>query len=256
MTTAASPALKNHPEGGYRFLPGIAPYSCGVVAAPGYEIVHATLGLPVGWRDGFEVIARHLAVEGGSKADLCAVELRSPRPFTFPGFAAFNADYAAVLQGWGVFVDGVNPVARTNVAPEVNPPPEVLLHAFSYAKPSDSKSPTFVVAGAGELPEGVLEASAIIAAGDTTLSAITRKAAFVMGLMENRLHGLGGDWGLVTAVDVYTIHPFDHVLPDVILNRIGSAAGHGVRWYYTRPPIVGIEFEMDVRGVRTEVWAG
>jgi GAF domain-containing protein len=29
-----------------------------------------------------------------------------------------------VLKGWGVFLDGVNPVARTNVAPEVSPPAE------------------------------------------------------------------------------------------------------------------------------------
>ena len=32
--------LVDHPVGNYRFLPGIAPYSCGVVSAPGYEIVH------------------------------------------------------------------------------------------------------------------------------------------------------------------------------------------------------------------------
>ena len=31
------------PHGDYRFLPGIAPYSSGVVATPGHQIVHATL---------------------------------------------------------------------------------------------------------------------------------------------------------------------------------------------------------------------
>ena len=37
-------ALIDHPTGNYRFLPGIAPYSCGVVSAPGYEIAHVILG--------------------------------------------------------------------------------------------------------------------------------------------------------------------------------------------------------------------
>ena len=256
MTASPNAVLRIHPKGGYRFLPGIAPYSCGVVSGEGQEIVHATLRGPVGWRLGFDVIAGHLEAEGLSREALCAVELRSPLPFSFDGFAEFNSEYAEVLESWGLFVDGVNPVARTNVAPEVNPPPEVSLHAFSYAKAGETAPPTFVVAGAGELPEGVLKASAIIAAGDTTLGAITRKAAFVMGLMESRLRGLGADWGLVTAMDVYTIHPFDHALPDVILKRAGLAASHGIRWYYSRPPIRGIEFEMDIRGVRTEVWVG
>ncbi len=256
MNSTPRIALSGHPQGGYRFLPGIAPYSCGVVSAAGREIVHATLRSQVGWRQGFEVIAAHLDAEGCPRPALCAVELRSPRPFTFEGFAAFNASYAAVLEGWGLFVDGVNPVARTNVAPELNPPAEVSLFAFSYARPCESDEPTFVVAGAGELPEGILAASAIVAAGDTTLGAITRKMAFVIDLMENRLHGLGCDWGQVTAIDVYTVHPFDHALPDVILRRAGNASAHGVRWFYSRPPIAGIEFEMDVRGVRSEVWAG
>ncbi len=256
MTSTPRIALKNHPEGGYRFLPGIAPYSCGVVSGVGREIVHATLRCQVDWRTGFEVIANHLDADGCPRSALCAVELRSPRPFTFEGFAEFNASYAAVLESWGLFVEGVNPVARTNIAPELTPPREVSLFAFSYARPCESDEPTFVVAGAGELPEGVLAASAIIAAGDTTLGAITRKMAFVMDLMENRLLGLGGDWERVTAIDVYTVYPFDHALPDVILRRVGNASAHGVRWYYSRPPIVGIEFEMDVRGVRSEIWAG
>ena len=77
-----------------------------------------------------------------------------------------------------------------------------------------------------------------------------------MDLMENRLRGLGGDWPDVTAIDVYTIHPIEPLLPEVILGRAGPAATHGVRWFYSRPPIVGIEYEMDLRGVRTELRIG
>ena len=249
-------ALSEHP-GGYRFLPGIAPYSCGVVSAPGFEIVHVTLHRPVPFLAGFEVIARHLASDGRPRAALCGVELRSPRPFTFAGFAEFNAGYARVLEDWGLFVGGVNPVARTNVAPEVLSPDEPALYGFSYARPDpDGLPPTFVVAGAGELPEGVLAADAIVRAGDTSAEGIVAKARFVMDLMEDRLRGLGVAWPGVTAIDLYTVHPTDRVVPDVVLSRAGTASTHGVRWFYSRPPIVGIEFEMDLRGVRTELRLG
>ena len=116
--------LVEHPLGNYRFLPGIAPYSCGVVSSPGFEIVHVTFQRPLPYRSGFEQIEKALVANDRPKAALCGIELRSPKPYTFPGFAAFNAEYAAILKDWGVFVDGVNPVARTNVAPVILPPTE------------------------------------------------------------------------------------------------------------------------------------
>ncbi|MBS0266822.1 MAG: RidA family protein [Planctomycetes bacterium] len=246
--------LIEHPTGHYRFLPGIAPYSCGVVASPGYEIVHVTFQEPPPYRTGFERIARLLAENNRPKGALCGVELRCPVPYTFDGFAAFNAEYASILRGWGVFVEGVNPVPRTNVAPVVSAPAEPLLYGFSYTRPASGNVPlTLIVAGGGELPEGVLSRKAIVALGDTTVSGLSTKAKFVMDLMENRLLGLGGNWSQVTAIDVYTIHPFDSLMPGILLGRVGAGAMHGVHWHYTRPPIAEIEFEMDLRCVRTEL---
>jgi hypothetical protein len=247
-------SLLDHPAGNYRFLPGIAPYSCGAVSVPGFEIVHAVFQQPLPYRAGFERVAEHLAAAGRPKAALCGVELRSPAPFSFPGFAAFNGEYAAILKAWGVFVGGVNPVTRTNVAPAVRPPAEPALYGFSYTRPrAGTQPPTFVVAGAGELPEGVLAAESIVARGDTSPHGIATKAAFVLDLMERRLHGLGADWSLVNAVDVYTVHSLGDILPELVLSRTGPAAVHGVRWHYSRPPITGIEYEMDLRGTRTEM---
>ena len=155
-------------------------------------------------------------------------------------------------------MNGINPIARTNVAPEIAAPFGAGgACAFCYTRPCESSTAaTFVVAGAGELPEGILDAASIVRGGETSGDAIAEKARFVMDLMENRLCGLGADWPDVTAVDVYTIHPLERVLPSVILARIGHAAVHGVRWFYSRPPIEGIEFEMDLRGVRTEIRIG
>lgn len=250
-------SLIEHPEGNYRFLPGIAPYSCGAVSAPGFEIVHAVFQRPIPYRVGFERLAAHLTAAKRPKAALCGIELRSPVPFSFPGFAAFNGEYAAILKEWGLFVNGINPVARTNVAPVIHPPSEPALYGFFYTRPCASAQPlTFVVAGAGELPEGILAAESVVALGDTSPSGITTKAEFVMDLVENRLRGLGADWSLVNAIDVYTIHSLDSVLPEVVLKRVGPACAHGVRWHYSRPPITDIEFEMDLRGTRTEVYVG
>ncbi len=246
-------SLMDHPHGNYRFLPGIAPYSCGAVSLPGFEIVHAVFQSPLPYRVGFDRIAEHLAAAGRPKAALCGIELRSPAPFSFPGFAAFNGEYAAILKGWGLFVGDINPVARTNVAPVVRPPAEPVLYGFSYTRPcAGTQPPTFVVAGAGELPEGILAAESIVALGDMTPHGIATKAAFVLDLMENRLHGLGADWPLVNAIDIYTMHSLDTILPELVLVRAGPAAAHGVRWHYSRPPITDIEFEMDLRGTRTE----
>lgn len=245
--------LRDHPTGNYRFLPGIAPYSCGVVSSPGFEIVHVTLQQPVPYQAGFDLIANHLASESRPRTALCAVELRSPVPFSFAGFAEFNGKYASILQGWGLFVDGINPVARTNVAPIISAPGEPSLYGFSFTRPcSPDLSATFVVAGAGELPEGVLSRPEIISLGDTSAVGMTTKARFVMDLMESRLHGLGADWARVSTIDVYTAHSLTPLLPEIILKRAGSAAVHGVNWHYSAPPIQEIEFEMDLRGTRTE----
>lgn len=246
--------LVDHPTGNYRFLPGIAPYSCGVVSIPGFEIVNVTFQRPISYRSAFESIARFLDEQGRPRTALCAVSLRSPRPYSFQGFADFNAEYTSILQSWGVFVDGANPIARTNVAPVIGPPREPVLYGFSFTKPCPDDRPlTFVVAGAGELPEGTLARDEIVALGNTSPEGLCIKARFVMDLMESRLRGLGLAWATVTCANVYTAHSFAELLPAVILSRMDAAAIHGVHWHFSAPPIEEIEFEMDLRGTNTEL---
>jgi len=243
--------MRDVPGGQYRFLPGIAPYSSGVVAMPGHEVVHITLRAPMPWRDGFALIDRHLRGEGRPRAALCAIALRSPKPFTFDGFAEFNAGYRARLDSWGLLVDGANPIARTNVAPLVAPPSEPSLYGFAYTVPGQTRRKTFVVAGSGEVVE--LAAERIVRRGETSPDAIREKATFVMGVMQTRLRGLGAEWSEVTAIDVYTPHPIEPFVHDVLLAAAGPAAIHGIRWYPSHPPIVGLEYEMDMRGVARDL---
>lgn len=249
--------LADHCAGGYRFLPGIAAYSCGVVSSPGFEIVYVTLQQPVPVHKGLDRVAEFLAAEGRPKAALCGISLRSPRPYSFQGFADFNAGYAAILESWDVLVNGINPVARTNVAPIIHPPREPALYGFAFTRSCATNwVPTFVVAGAGELPEGVLTREGIVSVGDTSAEGLRAKSRFVMDLIENRLQGLGVDWPLVSTVNVYTAHCLTPILPEIIVSRIGAAGIHGACWYYSRPPIEEIEYEMDVRGTRTELHCG
>ena len=247
--------LLDNPRGNYRFLEGIAPYSCGAVAMPGYEIVHVTLQDPPPYREGFERIEQHLVEQGRPRAALCAIQLRITRALPFDGFADFNRGYRALLEGWDLLVDGHNPVARTNVAPAVRPPTEASLYAFSYTMPcSDSiLPPTFVVAGAGELRGPSLSPEYIVRVGEATPDAMRDKAAHVIGTMEARLFALGGAWSGVTTVDIYTIYPIHTFLDTMILERMGPAAMHGVHWFLSRPPIEDLDFEMDMRSCRQEI---
>jgi hypothetical protein len=252
--TTPPASLLSGPDPSYRFLPGGEPYSSGVVATRGWEMVHATLQTPVPWRDGFRGIERHLGALGRPRVALAAIELRVPAPLTFAGFAEFNQGYRALLGEWGLLVDGRNPVARTNVAPVVGPPSEPSLYAFSYTVAAGPAGrPTFVAAGSGELRPGQSSRAGVVRPDETSPDAMREKAAYVMGVMQTRLAGLGAAWADVTAVDIYTAHPLESFLATDILAAMGPAAIHGVHWYLSHPPIAGLAYEMDLRGVRQEV---
>jgi len=244
--------LRDHPTGNYRFLPGISAFSSGVIAMPGHEIVHATLGAPLPWRDGFALVERHLRAQGRTRTALCGVELRSPAPFTFDGFAKFNEGYRALLGEWDILVGDDNPIPRTNVAPVIAAPGEPSLYAFAYTIGGTTLAPTFVVAGAGEMRDRAQGADGIVRRGDTSPDGMREKARFVMNVMQERMRALGADWRRATAIDVYTAQPIHDYLDD-ILRPAGPAAIHGVRWFPSRPPIQGLEFEVDLRGVAREL---
>ena len=239
--------LLSNARGGYSFLKGGAAYSAGTVASPGFVIEHLTLARPIPLKDGFDRIDAELRAAGRPRAALCAIALRSPEPFTFAGFKEFNAGYVEVLKSWDCLVDGVNPVARTNVAPGVDPPGEPSLYSFGYTVPVEMAPASFVVSGAGEIPDGA-GPDGVVRPGETSADALAEKAGCVLGLVEGRLRGLGADWDNVNVTNVYTVHDVHAMLATEILPRLGPAAQHGVTWHYSRPPIVSIEFEMDLLG--------
>jgi hypothetical protein len=241
-----------NPQGGYSFLKGIAPYSAGAIANTGFEIERARFAAPLPVAAAFARLDAHLSALHRPPQALCGMELRSPKPFTFEGFNSFNAGYVHFLEKRNVLVNGLNPVARTNVAPEIAPPTEPVVYAFSYTIPASAAARSFIVAGAGELPEGSLDPHDVVRRGESSLDAFTEKVRFVLGLMDGRVRGLGASWAGVTAVDVYTVHDIAPLLASLIVPQTGNGP-HGIVWQYTRPPITSIEYEMDVRGCAREI---
>jgi hypothetical protein len=239
------------PAGGYRFIPGGFQFSGGVAAATGYEIKRFRFRAPVPLMDGFARIEKTIMGAGRPLTAFCACELRSPGQFTEQGFRAFNEAYVVTLRKWGVFDGKVNPVARSNVCPEIEAPAEPSFHSFSFTMPAAVGAPSFVISGRAEAREG--DASyreRIVRFGEAGDDAMREKARYVMDEVAARLALLGVGWREVTATQVYTIRDIHPFMADEIVRR--GAARTGLTWHYARPPVRDLEFELDCRSVRVE----
>ena len=179
--------------------------------------------------------------------------MRSPAQFTDAGFVAFNRLYVKRLESWGIFRDEVNPVARSNVCPEIGPPATPSLYAFCYTVPAEAgdAGTDFVAAGSGEADGASgTYAERIVRHGDTSPEGLREKARFVLGAMEQRMAALGRSWSDVTATQLYTVFDIYPALADEFVRR--GATAPGLTWHYARPPVLGLDVEVDVRGVSHE----
>jgi len=238
-------------QGGYRFIPGVFQYSGGVAAEAGFGIERVTFRTPVPLARGFERVVEIIQARGRPLTAFCACELRSPAPFTDSGFRGFNEAYVETLRSWGIYDGSTNPVARSNVCPEIDPPAEPCFHAFSFTVPAQDTGRTFVIAGSGEAREGgATYRERTVRYGETGDDAMREKALFVLGEMERRLGLIGCTWWHTSATQVYTVHDLHPFFGEEIVRR--GAAHAGLTWHYCRPPVQGLEYEMDCRGVAVE----
>jgi hypothetical protein len=225
--------------GGYRYIRAVFQYSSGVAAEPGFQIERLRLREPMPLADGFAFAEKHLAGLGRPATAFAACELRSPRPFTEQGFVEFNREYVKTLGRWGIYRDEINPVARTNVCPAYGAPNQPVLYAFSYTVPAPHAARgSFIIAGGAESRERV---------------ELADKVSHVAGEMERRLAALGFSWADAASTQAYSVHDIGPLVGAHIAAR-GAAAG-GLAWHLARPPVVGLEFEMDVRGAARELFA-
>jgi hypothetical protein len=240
-------------EGGYRYIKAVFQYSSGVAAEPGFEIERARLAQPLPLAAGFAAVEAHIKALGRPSTAFAACELRSAAPFSEQGFRDFNREYVQTLARWGIYKDEINPVARTNVCPEYDPPPEPALYAFSYTVPApNAKRGSFIIAGGGEARDGAGSfAERIVRSGETSPAAMREKMRFVVAEMERRLAALGFSWKDAVSTQAYTVQDIGALVGAEIAAR-GAAAG-GLAWHFARPPVTGLEYEMDVRGAAREL---
>lgn len=136
------------------------------------------------------------------------------------------------------------------------PVAEPSVYGFCYTMPSDYEGKTFVVAGAGELSGAAVSADSIVSRGDVSEAGMKAKADQVLLKMAERLEPMGVAWSDVTQSNIYTVHNIYPLMDSTILPALHEAARHGVRWHFARPPVLEIEYEMDMRGVRKEITLG
>jgi hypothetical protein len=241
--------------GNYRFLPAVFQYSSGALADSGFRIERVHFAQLVTLAEGFAQAATYIQGEGRPLTSFCACELRSPSAFTEAGFLAFNREYVKTLAEWGIFDGTTNPVARSNVCPEIDPPAEPSFYAFSFTRPIErhwgSATPDFVIAGGAEARSG--EGSypeRIVRYRDLSADGLQEKVRFTVSEMESRLAAFGLGWKDTTTVQAYTVHDFHPVMADELARR--GAVRSGLTWHFARPPVIDLEFEMDCRRVSRE----
>jgi hypothetical protein len=191
------------------------------------------------------VIAQRLPVTA-----LCSAELRIPEPLASNAFGAFNETYLKVLDELGLLIQGRSPLARTNVAPLVDAPSQPSLYAFGYVRPAPTGAtlPSFVLAGQGDLANGL-----VVLPGDVSPGGLKTKTEAVLSGLGGALHKAGLSWSDARQAQLYTGHVLSADLVAEVLRGIGPAAAHGLTWHLSRPPVAGLEIEIDIRNVAAEI---
>ena len=240
--------------GNYRFIPAVFQYSAGAAAGSGYEIERVRFEKPVPLAEGFAQIAKYIQAAGRPLTSFCACELRSPAAFTDEGFRNFNLHYVKTLAEWGVYDGKTNPVARSNVCPEIDPPARavvlrLLVHAAEPGRLVDlCDRRQRRVAGGRVRPMP----SAPCVTATSALTAWREKVRYVVerhgkphGRVRLRLEGCH------CGADLHRAR-----LPSRSCRCSWSAAAPcaaGLTWHFARPPVIDLEYEMDCRRVMREM---
>jgi hypothetical protein len=223
------------------------------MADPGFEVVRAVFEKPVPLSEGFEAIQRELHSCGRPVQALCGIELRGAAPYpNRPLFMDFNSKYVERLKNLDLLVDGLVPITRANLAVYDCSVTEQCVYAFLFIVPSKMHRLTFATSAVADLRTDADGSVQNIAAGDVSLAGLTEKVSYVVHAVDGKLKEIGASWGLSTQIRIYTVRQIGALIPEIILPLVGSGAHHGITWHYVYPPVVGMELELDVRGVLRE----
>jgi len=227
-------------------------FSRGVATQPGYEFSRVRfLNRPL-LEPGLRAMHAYITAHDRPPSALAAVELRLPAPLSGPDGSAANAAYAASLREAGFVVPGdLRPEARSNMAPLVDPPAALSIHAFTFAVPAASRAtpftPDYVISGRPDISEG----GELIAGHDYASAGMHAKAVFILGWLTDRITELGGDPARATGFQIYTRHAIDGIIVDPLSRSPLSRAGFTL--VPGDPPGTAFELEFDVRSVSREL---
>lgn len=241
-------ALIDNPAGNYKILPGGAAFCSGVIPYPGYEIVRVLLDPWIPLEQGYGFIEKHLKSVGRPIQAFCGIELRVPAPLAFKDWSTFNVPYLAQLRQWGLMFGDYSGVCRSNIALANDPPALTSLCAFSYAVPASAQGRTFFLSGQADIDGG----GKPIADGDVTAPAMRQRARYTIDTVGATLAKLGASWEDTTQVAFFHVHDIPDLWETQLLGLLGGALRRGVIVYRARPPIAGLEVELEARAVRQE----
>ena len=202
---------------------------------------------------GFAWIERYLGEQGVPLAAFCACELRSPAQFTDTGLyriqpplhrhatALGRDDRTRTTTRWRAATSSHRSTSRPNrastrSASRVLPP----------ARQGRSSSPA--AARRATDPRRIASARCVTARPAPTRC--VRRRCSCWGGWRSGWPSLGKTWADTTATQVYTVYDVHTSLADEIVRR--GAARHGLVWHFARPPVEGLEYEMDCRSVPVE----
>ena len=93
----------------------------------------------------------------------------------------------------------------------------------------------------------------VVAAGDVSLEGLRRKNACILEALGGLLREMKLGWSEASAVNLYTVHDLHPLFATDLLPALGAAANRGIRWHYARPPVIGLELEIDGYAARQEL---
>ncbi len=253
QTSRMQPRSIRFAPGGYRFVPG-RQFSGGVAAEPGFALRRVRFREPLPLAQGLAAARAIIAAAGRPPEALAACELRSPLPLPIAEFLAFNETYLAALRAQGFSAAPPYPIGRSNLAPILAPPAEVVLFAITFTVPAEGAGGAdFFISGKPETSAAASFEEGIIGGADVSPAGLRVKAEYVMAELRARMAELGVEEGRVTGAQAYTIHPLEPSL-EIVTGHMPLAWG-GLTLVPAHPPVTGLAFEVDLRAISEEVVA-
>jgi enamine deaminase RidA (YjgF/YER057c/UK114 family) len=248
VSTSLSALIENK-AGAYKILPGGAAFCAGIIPYEGYEVVRVLLRSWIPLEQGYTFIESYLKSVGRPVQAFCGIELRVPAPLAFKDWSSFNVPYLEQLHKWGLIFGDYSGVCRSNIALALHPPATTSLCAFTYTAPTSGKVKTFFLSGQADIDAS----GKIISEGDIGPAAMQMRARYTIDTVGATLAKLGVSWQDTTQIAFFHAHDIPDLWGAELLGSLGEALRRGVLVYRARPPIAGLEVELEARAVRQEI---